>query len=307
VAARAGLSEKVFREVFATLEACYESAFDAGLERLARVVDEAAGREVAWLDRLRAGLVAFLGFLDDEPAWARLLIAPTPLADGVLGLRCQQRVLGVVTCLLDDHRPGPAGESGPRIAAAPGPESTLTAELLAGGAVSVIRAQLLNGQPKLLVGLAPSLMSFIVRPYLGDAAATAELEGRPATPSERLGQTSGEGPAHARAQAVSRATGLPIRATRRTTLVLHAIARAPYSNNREIAQAAGLADEGQASKLLARLERKGVIENVGVGAARGEPNAWLLTASGRRAVELLAASVDAGSLQPGSTPLKETA
>ena len=88
-------------------------------------------------------------------------------------------------------------------------------------------------------------------------------------------------PGLARAQAISRAAELPIRATHRTTMVLRAIAQAPYSNNREIAEAAGLADEGQTSKLLARLERQGVIENVGVGAARGEPNAWLLTPSGQ--------------------------
>ena len=77
--------------------------------------------------------------------------------------------------------------------------------------------------------------------------------------------------------------------------MLRAIAQAPYSNNREIAQAAGLADEGQTSKLLARLERQGVIENVGIGAARGEPNAWLLTPSGRRAVELINESFASGA------------
>ena len=163
----------------------------------------------------------------------------------------------------------------------------MTAELVAGGTFAVIRARALNEPGEALVELAPSLMAFIVRPYLGDAAARAELEGRPVTRSERSVSEGGL----TRAQAISRAAELPVRATHRTTLVLRAIARAPYSNNREIAQAAGLADEGQTSKLLARLERKGVIENVGVGAARGEPNAWLLTASGRRTVELLGESL----------------
>jgi DNA-binding MarR family transcriptional regulator len=98
-----------------------------------------------------------------------------------------------------------------------------------------------------------------------------------------------------RAGAIARTTALPIRVTHRTTLVLRAIAQTPYSNNREIAYAAGITDEGQASKLLARLERRGVIENVGVGPARGEPNAWLLTASGRRAVEVIGESFDGAS------------
>ena len=64
-------------------------------------------------------------------------------------------------------------------------------------------------------------------------------------------------------------------------LVLRAIAQAPRSNNRAIAQAAGLSDEGQTSKLLSRLKHQGLVENVGLGQAYGEPNAWLLTREGR--------------------------
>ena len=219
--------------------------------------------------------MAFLGFLDDEPAWGRLLIVDTPFTDGLLGLRCQQRVLGVLTSLLDAGAPRAAGELMP--------EPMLTSEFVVGGAVSVIRAQMLKADRTVLVGLAPSLMSFMVRPYLGQVAANAELEGRP---------SGGDAPVRSREAELARAAALPIRVTHRTTMVLRAIAQAPYSNNREIAEAAGLTDEGQTSKLLARLERQGVIENVGVGAARGEPNAWLLTASGRRVVELLSGKVD---------------
>jgi hypothetical protein len=66
--------------------------------------------------------------------------------------------------------------------------------------------------------------------------------------------------------------------------VLRAIDAAPGSSNREVAQRAELSDEGQTSKLLGRLERRGLIENVGLGAAYGEPNAWLLTGDGRQVV-----------------------
>lgn len=80
---------------------------------------------------------------------------------------------------------------------------------------------------------------------------------------------------------------LPIRATYRTTRVLRAIASAPGSSNREVADAAGLSDEGQTSKLLARLLQRGLVENVGRGHPWGEPNAWVLTSEGRRVLELL--------------------
>jgi chromosome segregation and condensation protein ScpB len=55
----------------------------------------------------------------------------------------------------------------------------------------------------------------------------------------------------------------------------------PGSSNRKIAQDAGVADQGQISKLLLRLQNLGLIENSGAGPARGEPNAWQLTAKGR--------------------------
>jgi hypothetical protein len=161
---------------------------------------------------------------------------------------------------------------------------------------------MLEADGRKLVELAPSLMAFIVAPYLGQTAAQAELEGRPSG----AGAASVIEPGPARAQAISRAAELPIRATRRTRLVLAAIARAPYSNNREVAQAAGLTDEGQASKLLARLERRGVIENVGIGAARGEPNAWLLTASGKHAVELIGGDLIGEDLAAAAAPGRST-
>jgi DNA-binding MarR family transcriptional regulator len=101
------------------------------------------------------------------------------------------------------------------------------------------------------------------------------------------GQADRADSARSHADRARRARELPIRATYRTTRVLDAIASAPESSNREIADLAGLSDEGQASKLLARLVRRELIENVGRGHAWGESNAWVLTPYGRRVVELL--------------------
>jgi AcrR family transcriptional regulator len=265
VATRAGLSARAFHELFESTEDCYLAAFEEGLARLSHAVAEASRREQAWLGRLRSGLVALLGFLDDEPGWGRLLVLEPP-AGASGALRCEQRVLGALTQLLEDGSPQAPVE--------PASSSQLTAELLAGGAFAVIRARVRARGGASLVELAPSLMSFIVRPYLGEAVARAELTGARA-PTE---------PAHG--------VALPIRATHRTTLVLRAIGAAPGSTNRQVADAAGLVDDGQASKLLARLQRHGLIENVGIGAARGEPNAWLLTGEGQRALETLGESFE---------------
>jgi predicted transcriptional regulator len=62
--------------------------------------------------------------------------------------------------------------------------------------------------------------------------------------------------------------------------VLSAIARTPGISNRGAAEAAGVRDEGQISKLLARVERFGLICNTGAGQAKGAANAWTLTPRG---------------------------
>ena len=59
---------------------------------------------------------------------------------------------------------------------------------------------------------------------------------------------------------------LALLTTHRTSRVLGAISITPPSNNREITEEAGLSDECQTLKLLARLERQGLIENVGLAA-----------------------------------------
>jgi chromosome segregation and condensation protein ScpB len=51
-------------------------------------------------------------------------------------------------------------------------------------------------------------------------------------------------------------------------------------SNREIADAAGISDRGQISRLLKRLDGLGLIENTGARPSRGKPNAWGLTAKG---------------------------
>jgi AcrR family transcriptional regulator len=302
VATRAGVSESVFHDVFSTVEECYLAAFEKGLEQLSRTVTEATTREQAWLERARSGLVALLGFFDDEPSWGRLLVGEAPLA-AALTFECTQQLHNVLAGLLEPTADLADGCVGGRADRSPAQLAALTGELVAGGVLSVIHTSMLEKSRGKLVEMAPSLMAFIVAPYLGQVAAQAELQGRPSG----TGEASAAEPGLVRARVVSRAGELPIRATRRTTLVLRAIARAPYSNNREVAQAAGLADEGQTSKLLTRLERRGVIENVGVGAARGEPNAWRLTPCGRRAVELLAESFDAGVRRPRNARAKGTA
>ncbi len=283
----AGAEERLF--------AAFQEGLEEGLKRLAREMAEAAGREQGWSPRVRAGLGALLEFLDDQPLWGRLFLSEAPPK---VELECAQRVQGLLGELLDDQ---PTGRHGPgrrpaRAAAAASPE--LRRELVLGGVFSVIRDRLLDpaDAPAPLVALAPSLMSFIDTAYLGypGAGASQPPAGTSSADGSVQAQAGGVAPtgapelgdAVAREQAV-RPNGLPVRATYRTMCVLRAIGAAPGSSNREVAQAAELTDEGQTSKLLGRLERRGLIENVGLGAGYGEPNAWLLTGEGREVVSAI--------------------
>ncbi len=52
-----------------------------------------------------------------------------------------------------------------------------------------------------------------------------------------------------------------MRLTYRTVRVLMAIAELPGGSNREVAERAGIVDQGQISKMLTRLEYQGLIVN----------------------------------------------
>jgi hypothetical protein len=72
--------------------------------------------------------------------------------------------------------------------------------------------------------------------------------------------------------------------------LLH-IASNPQASNREIAAAIGMADDGQVSKLLARMADLGLVVNRTQAINHGGANAWQVTADGARAVSALKESL----------------
>ena len=81
------------------------------------------------------------------------------------------------------------------------------------------------------------------------------------------------------------------RAPRRTGALLH-IATHPEANNREIAEGIGITDDGQVSRLLARMQDLGLIRNRAGAGTHGGANAWQLTAEGRRLLSVVKGSLD---------------
>ncbi len=132
-----------------------------------------------------------------------------------------------------------------------------------------------------LTDLSGELMGMIVLPYLGPAAARREQACTASPAPAAMGVARND----ARGIAVEHdpLAGVPMRLTYRTARVLGAIAERPGVSNRIVAELAGVADQGQISKLLARLERLGLTFNAGDGHSKGgaqrlEPE----TALGRR-------------------------
>jgi AcrR family transcriptional regulator len=264
----ARVSRRTFYDVFVDREDCFLAVFDETVARVSERTIEAYKRQRGWQNQVRSGLSALLEFLDGEPGTRSLLI--------VDALGAGPRVLARRAELVE--RLGGALQDGGR-AHSRHTVSRLTGEGVIGAVLSVIHTRLLQPHPERLVELVNPLMGMIVLPYLGAAAARRELE-RPA-PDVSLTSAPPRG-VEIPAPANDLLDGLPMRVTYRTLRVLSAIAERPGASNRDVASAADVADQGQMSKLLARLERLGLIHNTaGHGhQPTGEPNAWLLTARG---------------------------
>jgi hypothetical protein len=166
----------------------------------------------------------------------------------------------------------------------------LTAEGLVGGALSILHARLVEDRQIPLIQMTNPLVSMIVLPYLGAAAARRELA-RPA-PRPRVHDERGNGDGGG-----DPLRGLGMRLTYRTVRVLMAVGSRPGSSNREVGKAAGITDQGQISKLLGRLQCLGLVYNNGVAPGSGGPNAWVLTDRGREVERAMSADSSRESVE----------
>jgi AcrR family transcriptional regulator len=292
VVARSGVSRRTFYELFTGREDCFIAAFDQCVQRIAAVALPAYRDPPKWHERVRAGLAAILELLDRKPAIARLVIVEA-LGAGHGALEHRRHGIAQIIALVDrEGRESISGEGPP----------PLTAEGLVGGALSLIHSRIVDDVDAPLVELLSPLMAMIALPYLGPAAARRELAhaatgARPA-PSDRNGSSPAGGLAAGTSPAGLPRSGtgdplrdLHMRLTYRTIRVLLAIGelsgQGSHPSNRQVGDAAGIRDQGQVSKLLARLRQLGLIENVSSSHVKGEPNAWTLTTRGAEVREAL--------------------
>lgn len=264
VVERAGVSRKTFYKVFADREDCFLAALEQAVSQVGTLVREAYEHEDAWREGIRAGLAELLVFFDAEPALARLCLVQA-LGAGPRVLERRARLLEGLAEVVDRGR---------FVTAAVRELPEVAAEGVVGAVFAVLHTRAQEEGSERFLALLGSLMNIVVLPYMGARAASRELE----RPAPETGRNQDSPPVVLSIRDLM--AGLGMRLTQRTARVLVVIGEHPGASNREIAERSGVADQGQMSNLLARLQNLGFIDN-SPGESRGRRNAWTLTGKGR--------------------------
>lgn len=255
----AKVSRRTFYELFKDYNDCLVAALEWGIALVGERVSAAYNAHERWVDSVRAGLCELLRFFDEQPALASLCVVRSASA-GPVALSLRWETLDRLTRVIDQGRNVRRRELAP-----------MTAEGVVGGILSLIERHLLEPDAGPLLDLLNPLMSMIVLPYLGEAAARKELS-RPA-PAAIVAPT----PEPAARNPLEQVN---LRFSHRTVAVLHVIADEPGLSNRAISERSGIVDQAQISRLLARLEAQGLMQNSSGGV--GTTNCWRLTPLGEQ-------------------------
>jgi AcrR family transcriptional regulator len=280
ITALAHVSRRTFYELFAGSEECLLAMFEEVLGRASVQLAAAELDGLAWREKVRGGLWAILCFLDAEPVLARVgLVQSARGGPQIAELR--ERLFAQLAAVIDEGR-----SAGGRVADCP----EVTAEGLVGAVLSILHTRLVRSEHEPLRNLQGELMAMIVVPYLGPAAARVERN-RPAPAPLAPAVSSASADGSIASGAVVSAErdplhGISMRFTYRTACVLEAVAAEPGMSNRGVGNAAGITDQGQLSKLLARLQGLGLVENT-APLRRGAANAWRLTPEGEQVARVV--------------------
>jgi AcrR family transcriptional regulator len=291
ITSRSRVSRRTFYELFSDREDCLGAMFEDIVVRLRSWLDAAGLDGLSWRERVRGGLWTILNFFDAEPALARACVVQSARG-GILILERRERLLAELAGVIDEGR-----TQGSRAADCP----SLISEGLVGAVVSILYTRLLRGAAGRFADLQGELMAMIVLPYLGSAAARAERARSAPAPIRVLESSSNGCVGGSGDHEIGRAHGDPLqgislRVTYRTVCVLGAVAANSGLSNRAVVERAGVSDQGQISKLLARLEGYGLLENTG-GTVKGDANAWKLTSAGEQVAQV----VEMGTRNQGET------
>jgi AcrR family transcriptional regulator len=281
ITSRARVSRRTFYELFANREECLAEVLEDAVGLIEGELAVAGFEGLVWRERVRLGLWVILSFFDREPVLARVCIVQALQGGGaVLGRR--EEILVRLVRVVD----------GGRFESTRARDLTpLTAEGVVGGVLAILYARVVKREQASLRALLGELMGMILLPYVGSAAARRELV-RPAPAPVTGAQWRSVRSSRGESDPLD---GVRMRLTYRTARVLEGVGEYPGASNREVATYAGISDQGQVSKLLARLKGLGLLVNRCEGHLKGEPNAWELTARGKLVTQGISAHLPVSS------------
>jgi len=165
IIAAAGVSRRTFYEHFKNKEHAFLAAYEAVLGQLFQRVTGAVDAAPDLTDKVRVGLAAFLGFLANEPAFAKMCIVDV-LAAGPEAVARRDGAMRAFAQVITDNARAVLGDGGP-------PSLDLMAETVVGGIYEVVYARVLRGELDELPRLLPDLVYAVLLPYVGPEQATA--------------------------------------------------------------------------------------------------------------------------------------
>jgi AcrR family transcriptional regulator len=155
----AGVARKTLYDNFAGKEELFLATFDAAVEEVMRRIDEACAAVAGgWDKRVEAGLGAFLGYVAEEPARARMCLIEAMSATPAATRRYEDAMQGFVDL---------TGSNVPHSDRLP---ETIE-ETLVGGVAWIVHQKIRRHETEQAMDLLPELAEFVLAPYRGVAAA----------------------------------------------------------------------------------------------------------------------------------------
>jgi AcrR family transcriptional regulator len=271
VAERARVSRVTFAEIFGSVEHAFVELVKQVTSWPVNQISDAFEREPSWRSSILAGLEALLVLLDSEPALARVCLIDA-LAGPPAALELRAQLLHPLIGLVDRARDTLPPDAQPL---------PVTGEATVVGVAGILHARLVSLKAPPFIDLLGELAGLVVAPYMGlkeaEQATRIGEERSKAIARERSVQ-----PPHLRVQVPTQLNHA--RASRARACVLY-VAENPGASNRKIATGIGIRHVGQASTLLARLEKLEMLTKDTGGAGRS--NAWKLSPHGEEVVRSL--------------------
>jgi AcrR family transcriptional regulator len=161
VVRRAGVARKTLYDNFDGKEEVFLAAFDSAVEEIVQLTEEACeGAEGEWIDRVAAGLRAFLTYVAENPATTRMCIVEAVSATPAASARYDAALRRFVELL----RLSTPAETG---------LPATIEETLVGGVVWIMHQQIRRDEAERAMDLMPELLGFILSPYEGAAKGLA--------------------------------------------------------------------------------------------------------------------------------------